>query len=179
MVAAALEERAAYGIGWRRNTPPWLGCCKVTEGSCGGNLLKMRRLTTKQTAGCSCSSNLRLAVGEPVEITRQQPRTGIPARSRACSLHSAVRKGSPLRSDRFRSMSAAISHQRLVNNCCRLAEALSKDFHHQHAHNAERETVLERDFIPNRRAVAGVRLHLHSLPASPCAAAYGRLDSWH
>ena len=41
---------AAYGIGGRRDTSPRFGCCKVAGGSCGGNLLRVRRLTEKRTA---------------------------------------------------------------------------------------------------------------------------------
>ena len=91
---------AAFGIGWKGDTSPRLGCCKVAEGSCGGNLLKVRRLIAKWVVRGYCGSNLLLPLGEPVESTKREAGTGIPARSRACSLRSAVRKGSPLRSDR-------------------------------------------------------------------------------
>jgi len=94
------KNRAAFGIGRSGDTSPRLGCCEVAEGCCGGNLLKMRKLLAKWVVRGYCGSNPLLPLGEPVESTKREAGTSIPARSRACSLRYTVRKGSPLRSDR-------------------------------------------------------------------------------
>jgi hypothetical protein len=77
------KNLAAYGIGKSGDTSPRLGCCKVAGGYCGGNLFRVRRLTAKWTGHGYCGSNLRLPLGEPLESTRREAKTGIPARSRA------------------------------------------------------------------------------------------------
>ena len=69
---------AAFGIGWRRDTSPRLGCCKVAEGCCGGNLLKMRKLLAKWVVRGYCGSNLLLPLGEPVESTKREARNQHP-----------------------------------------------------------------------------------------------------
>lgn len=61
---------AAFGIGRSCDTSPRLGCCKVAGGSCGGNFLRMQRLTTNRAAHGSCAGNLRPPLGELVESTR-------------------------------------------------------------------------------------------------------------
>ena len=42
MSCGCRDPGAAFGIGRSGDTSPRLGCCKVAEGSCGGNLLKER-----------------------------------------------------------------------------------------------------------------------------------------
>ena len=72
------QNRAAFGIGKSGDTSPRLGCCKVAEGCCCGNLLRMQRLTARRTVSGSCGSNLRLPLGEPVESTGrdEEPASG-------------------------------------------------------------------------------------------------------
>ncbi len=66
------KDGAAFGIGRIGDTSPRLGCCKVAGGSCGGNLLRVQRLTAKQTAHGSCAGNLRPPLGELVESTSKR-----------------------------------------------------------------------------------------------------------
>ena len=99
--ASIPQNRAAFGIGRSGDTSPRLGCCKVAGGYCGGNLFRVRRLTAQWTGQGYCGSNALLPVGEPLESTRRDVEPAS-RRARARSLRSAVRKGSPLRSDRSR-----------------------------------------------------------------------------